>query len=128
VLCSRPRSDFLLLYSFVLDFGVGLSRLDSNAFDTRLANCRGQQAPACASRRSLHALPLLNMFSKLYLSKEQEFVIRTFSKALSICNSELLFMDAAEDFTSNTFSYLIDLSRELSGGVAEGVQILARDL
>ncbi len=68
------------------------------------------------------------MFSKFYLSKDQEFVIRTFSKALSICNSELLFMDAAEGLTSYMFSYLMDLSRELSGGVVEGVQILARDL
>jgi hypothetical protein len=125
---TKPRISSTVSALGELTGGVGLSRLDSNAFDARLALCRGRQAPACTSGRSLHALPLLNMFSKFYLSKDQEFVIRTFSKALSICNSELLFMDAAEGLTSYMFSYSMDSSRELSGGVVESVQILARDL
>jgi hypothetical protein len=37
-------------------------------------------------------------------------------------------MDAAEGLTSYMFSYLMSPSRELSGRVVEGVQILARDL
>ena len=37
-------------------------------------------------------------------------------------------MGATEGLTSYMFSYLMDLSGELSGGVVEGVQILALDL
>jgi hypothetical protein len=34
------------------------------------------------------------------MSKGQKFVIRAFSQALSICNSELVFMGATEGLTS----------------------------
>jgi hypothetical protein len=37
-------------------------------------------------------------------------------------------MDATEGLTNLLFSYLMNPSRELSGGVVEGVQFLARDL
>ncbi len=37
-------------------------------------------------------------------------------------------MGVTEGLTNLLFSYLMNPSRELSGGVVEGVQILARDL
>ncbi len=37
-------------------------------------------------------------------------------------------MGATEGLTNLLFSYLMSSSRELGGGVAEGAQILARDL
>jgi hypothetical protein len=45
------RRYFLLLYCFVLDFEVGLSRLGNSSFDAQLALCRGRQTPTGVSRR-----------------------------------------------------------------------------
>jgi glycosyltransferase involved in cell wall biosynthesis len=65
------------------------------------------------------------MLARFSSSKGQEFVIRAFSKALSLCNSELelVLMGAAEDLTSLSYvRRLMSLSREL--GVGRRVRFL----
>jgi len=53
-------------------------------------------------RYATHKEPIVSMLARFSSSKGQKFVIRAFSKALSLCNSELelVLMGAAEDLTS----------------------------
>jgi len=76
-------------------------------------------------RYATHKEPVVSMLARFSSSKGQEFVIRAFSKALSICNSELelVLMGAAEDLTSLSYvKRLMSLSREL--GVGRRVRFL----
>jgi alpha-1,2-mannosyltransferase len=62
--------------------------------------------------------PIVSMLARFSSSKGQDFVIRAFSKAVSICGNEegleLVLMGAADDLTSLLYvRHLMKLSREL---------------
>jgi len=62
--------------------------------------------------------PIVSMLARFSSSKRQDFAIRAFSKAVSICGDEedleLVLMGAADDLTSLSYvKHLMKLSREL---------------
>ena len=65
--------------------------------------------------------PIISMLARFSSSKGQDFVIRAFSRALSICGDEedleLVLMGAADDLASLSYvKHLMKLSRELGVG------------
>ena len=71
--------------------------------------------------------PVIGMLARFSSSKGQDFVIRAFSRALSICGDEegleLVLMGAADDLASLSYvKYLMKLSREL--GISRRVRFM----
>jgi glycosyltransferase involved in cell wall biosynthesis len=71
--------------------------------------------------------PVISMLARFSSSKGQDFVIRAFSRALSICGDEedleLVLMGAADDLASLSYvKYLMKLSREL--GISRRVRFM----
>jgi glycosyltransferase involved in cell wall biosynthesis len=71
--------------------------------------------------------PIVSMLARFSSSKGQNFVIRAFSRALSICGDEegleLVLMGAADDLTSLSYvKHLVKLSREL--GISRRVRFM----
>ena len=71
--------------------------------------------------------PIVSMLARFSSSKGQDFAIRAFSRALSICGDEegleLVLMGAADDLASLSYvKHLMKLSREL--GISRRVRFM----